>query len=379
MKKIIKKKLKNQKKLIIFMPSMEGGGVEKNIILISNYLSKYLDDISLITFDSRFNNQFNKKIKIINHTKKILNVTKYYKYFICLINLAKQIFTYKNISVFSFQANIYALILCKLLNIKIIIRSNSSPLGWSKSTFKTFIFKIFFKLADKIIVNSLEFKNQLDNKLSVNSLLIYNPLNKREIIKNSKKKIKLNFFNTNKSKILKIINIGRFTDQKDQITLLKAINEVYKKVKLKLLIIGYGKNEIMLKSFVKKNRLSNQVKIINFQKNPFPFLKRSNLFILSSKFEGLPNVLLEAIVLKKFIISSQCPTGPKEILLNGKYGYLFKIGDYKNLAKLILQYSKNKKNNKRKINEAYKSLYRFNYERNCKKYLMTVNKYLIEK
>ena len=70
MKKIIKNKLKNHNKLIIFMPSMEGGGVEKNIILISNYLSKYLNDISLITFDNKFNNQFNKKIKIINHTKK---------------------------------------------------------------------------------------------------------------------------------------------------------------------------------------------------------------------------------------------------------------------------------------------------------------------
>ena len=58
-------------------------------------------------------------------------------------------------------------------------------------------------------------------------------------------------------------------------------------------------------------------------------------------------------------------TGPKEILLNGKYGYLFKIGDYKNLAKLIIKYSKNKK--KKKIDEVYRSLYRFNFEKNCSK------------
>ena len=118
---------------------------------------------------------------------------------------------------------------------------------------------------------------------------------------------------------------------------------------------------------------------MNYQKNPFPFLKRSDLFILSSKFEGLPNVLLEALVLKKFVISTKCPTGPKEILSNGKYGYLFKVGDYKDLAKLILKYSKSRKQNKKKINEAYKSLYRFNFEKNCKKYLETVNKYLIKK
>ena len=162
-------------------------------------------------------------------------------------------------------------------------------------------------------------------------------------------------------------------------TLLKAINLINKKIKLKLLIIGYGSNERSLNSFVNKNKLKKNVKIINFQKNPFPFLKRSNLFVLSSKFEGLPNVLLEAIVLKKFVISSRCPTGPKEILLNGKYGYLFKVGDYKNLAKLILEYSKNKRKNKKKIDEAYKSLYRFNFEKNCNKYLITVIKYLIKK
>ena len=378
MKKKINNNFKNYNKLIIFMPSMEGGGVEKNIILISNYLSKYLDNISLITFDNKFNNEFDNKIKIINHTNKRLNVTKYYKYFICLINLAKLILTNKNVSVFSFQANIYALILCKLLNVKIIVRSNSSPIGWSKSIIKSFIFRIFFKLADKIIVNSQEFKNQLDNKLNVNSLLIYNPLNKEEIKKKSKKRIKFNFFHSSKSKILKIINIGRFTDQKDQITLLKAINLICKKVKLKLLIIGYGKNEGLLNSFVKKNKLTNQVKIVNFKKNPFPYLKRSDLFILSSTFEGLPNVLLEALVLKKFVISSNCPTGPKEILLNGKLGDLFQIGDYKNLAKLIFKYSKNKKRNKKKIEEAYKSLNRFDFKKNCKKYLMTVNKYLIK-
>ena len=57
---------KNKKRLIIFMPSMEGGGVEKNVILISNYISKFVKEVNLITFDKRFNKFFNKKIKILN-------------------------------------------------------------------------------------------------------------------------------------------------------------------------------------------------------------------------------------------------------------------------------------------------------------------------
>ena len=64
---------------------------------------------------------------------------------------------------------------------------------------------------------------------------------------------------------------------------------------------------------------------MNFKKNPYPYLKRSEVLILSSLFEGLPNVLLESLSLKKFVISSDCPTGPKEILDYGKNGLLFKM------------------------------------------------------
>ena len=82
---------------------------------------------------------------------------------------------------------------------------------------------------------------------------------------------------------------------------------------------------------------------INFQNNPYKYIKKSNLFILSSLYEGLPNVLLEAISLKKFVISSNCPTGPQEILKNGKLGYLFKPGDEKTLTKKIINYHNDNK------------------------------------
>jgi len=115
------------------------------------------------------------------------------------------------------------------------------------------------------------------------------------------------------------------------------------------------------------------VKIINFQKNPFKFITKADLFVLSSKFEGLPNVLLEAMALKKLVISTNCPTGPKEILANGKNGVLFKISDYKALSKIFMKiYSNKKKFNKHIIN-ANKDLKKFDFELNCKKYLCTIN------
>ena len=88
------------------------------------------------------------------------------------------------------------------------------------------------------------------------------------------------------------------------------------------------------------------------------------------------NVLLEAQTLKKYVISSDCPTGPKEILMNGKIGSLFKIGDYKMLASEIIKYNEKKINYKKKINQAYSMLERFDFEFNCKKYLSLIVKYL---
>ena len=79
--------------------------------------------------------------------------------------------------------------------------------------------------------------------------------------------------------------------------------------------------------------------------------------------------MLESQALKKFIISSDCPTGPREILLNGKAGFLFNVGDHIELSNLILHYSKNKKLLSKKISIGYKNLSRFDYNRNLKKYL----------
>jgi glycosyltransferase involved in cell wall biosynthesis len=364
---------KIEKELIIFMPSMEGGGVEKNIILISNFLIQHIKNISLITFDDKFKNKFSKKINFIypnlQGNKKF---SKYYKYFICLKMLIKIILKNKNTCVFAFQANIYCIILSKLFNFKIVVRSNSSPAGWSKNIIKNYIFRFFLKRADALIVNSYDFKKEIDRKFNTKAIVIYNPLNKAEIVKKSKEKLKFNFFDSKKS--LKIINIARFTDQKDHITLIKAFRIINKKINAKLLLIGYGPNKKKIQYSIKNFRLEKNIKILNYQDNPYKYIAKANLFILTSIYEGLPNVLLECIALKKFIISSNCKTGPREILANNKYGILFKPGDHLELANKIIYFHENKNNLKSKILKGYKSLRRFDFKKNSYKYLILIKK-----
>ena len=140
--------------------------------------------------------------------------------------------------------------------------------------------------------------------------------------------------------------------------------------------MGRGVERENLIKAIKEKKLEKFIKLISFQNNPYPYIKACDLFILSSKYEGLPNVLLEAATLKKFIISTNCPTGPREILNNGKGGFLFKIGDYRSLAKKILFFIKNKKklNKLKKIN--YKSLSRFNYTKNLESYYKAIKIFL---
>ena len=358
-----------KKELILFMPFIGGGGVEKNLYIIADYLSRKIKKITICTVSRDKKIKFDKNIKFLTPKYNVSNLKNIrLKYLISLYELFKYLLKNKNSMVISFQANIYCIILCKLLNIKIIVRSNSSPEGWYHNWIKKIIYKKIISFADKVIVNSSEFKKQMKEKFKIKVKCIYNPLNFNEIVKKSKIKTQKSFFDNS----FNIINIGRMTEQKDQITILKAINLLKNKIKLKLIIIGKGSEKINLINFIKKNKLEKIVKIMNYTENPYPYIKNANLFVLSSKYEGLPNVLLEAASLKKLIISTNCPTGPKEILNNGKGGIFFKIGDYKDLSKKIFYCFRNKKKLRHKIEYCYQNLDRFDFNKNLEEYYLTI-------
>lgn len=365
---------KNESELVFFMPSIENGGVEKNLFIIANFIAKNKKYTKIITADKKYNKYFH-NIEILTPKINFSNIHgRRLKYIFCLFELFKLILKNKKILVFSFQANLYCIILCKIFfNIKIIVRANSSSTGWSKTIIKKFIFKKILNLANKIIVNSIDLKKEFKQELNVDAKCIYNPLDRKRVIRLSKEKINFPFFQKNK-KILKIVNVGRLVDQKDQFTLLRALKIIKNKVPFKALFIGSGKNRTNMQNFIDKNNLKKNIKIIPFKKNPFLYIKQADTLILSSIYEGLPNILIEALALNKFVISSNCPTGPREILNNGKGGILFKPKDYNDLAEKIIFYSCNKKNFFKYVQYGSKKLNRFDSKINLNKYLDLIKK-----
>ena len=128
---------------------------------------------------------------------------------------------------------------------------------------KKFLYKKVYALADKIIVNSLYFQKELRNKFNLKSVCIYNPLNRKEIYKKSKEKIKLNFFRKNS---INIISVARFSDQKDHDCLIKSMNILKNDYNIKLILLGSGPLKNKIKRQIKNLKLSKNIKIVDLKK-----------------------------------------------------------------------------------------------------------------
>ena len=351
--------------IIIFFPSIEKGGADKNLFMLSNFLASKLDKVSILTCSSKYKYKFQNLNFIGPNYKFFDNFGRNIKTLVAIFYLIKILFEKKNLLILSFQSNIFSIFICKLFSTKIITRSNSFPDDWTNNFFKKKIFKIMYKLTDKSIVNSVEVKKKFSRLYNINCTHIYNPINKSKIFKLSKKNVGKFYKNMNK---LKIIIVGRLSKEKDHITFLKSLKILSKKTDFESIILGSGNQKKIIQKTILEFNLQKKIRMINFKKNPYPYIKQSDILVLSSIHEGLPNVLIEAAALKTFVISSNCETGPKEILLNGKAGALFNVGDYEGLAKKILYYQNKKQQRKKMIQKGFENLNRFDYETNLQKY-----------
>ena len=134
-----------------------------------------------------------------------------------------------------------------------------------------------------------------------------------------------------------LLGIGRLVPQKDFATLIRAFQRVQAATGARLIIFGEGPERSQLEALIRKLDLVESVDLPGFQSNPYACLARADLFVLSSRFEGLPTVLIEALACGTPVVATDCPTGPAEILENGEYGNLVPVGEVESLAKAILE------------------------------------------
>lgn len=129
-----------------------------------------------------------------------------------------------------------------------------------------------------------------------------------------------------------VLSVGRLGDQKDFPTLLKAFHVLARTRDLRLIILGEGERRQELEECIRSLNLEDKVSLPGWKANPFAFMSRAALFVLPSKFEGLGNVLIEALACGCPVVSTDCPSGPSEILEGGRVGPLVPVGDHAALA-----------------------------------------------
>ena len=199
------------------------------------------------------------------------------------------------------------------------------------------------KKYDKIIAICKEMKEEIKElypSLSHKIEYIYNPLDCNNIIEQGNENIeKITSYEKELIESDYFLAISRLdVVQKDFETLIEGYLILKNKgIKEKLYIIGEGNGRVKIEKMIEEKNLTKDVILLGQKQNPYVWIKHSKLFIHSSKYEGFGVVLLEALMMDKFIVSSNCPTGPTEILTNPKVGELFDVGDANQLAEKVLK------------------------------------------
>ncbi len=133
-----------------------------------------------------------------------------------------------------------------------------------------------------------------------------------------------------------VLGVGRLTRQKDFPTLIRAFAEVRRRRPVRLIILGEGEERPQLEALVRQLDVAGDVELPGFRDNAMGYMARSALFVLSSAWEGLPTVLIEALAAGTRVVSTDCPSGPREILQEGRLGALVPVGDSSALAAAIV-------------------------------------------
>jgi glycosyltransferase involved in cell wall biosynthesis len=131
----------------------------------------------------------------------------------------------------------------------------------------------------------------------------------------------------------RLVAVGRLVPQKDYVTLLQAVARLDPSVTLQ--ILGEGPERPLLERTIRELGLGDRVSMPGFVPNPYPHIRQADVLVMSSRWEGLPTVLLEALAFETRIVSTDCPSGPREILGDGVYGSLTPVSDARALADAI--------------------------------------------
>jgi glycosyltransferase involved in cell wall biosynthesis len=332
---------KQKKKIFFLIPAFRGGGAERVISNIANNLDRKKFEVGIITISEGGHKYLlSEDVKHFNLGKKkareaifsLIRLLRKEKPDVVVATVIQSIII---LYLTSFFIKKETTIVSRLAN------HYSKTMESQKSVQRT-LFKKALLASDHIITISHEMEQDLLDNIKIEPQkiqMIYNPIDIKSIQEKAQEEAPAELFN--KRPVLTAC--GRLAEQKGFSYLIKAFGEIKKEFSnAQLLIIGEGELKEELQNLAASVGVEEDTHFLGFQNNPFKYTSRSDIFVLSSLYEGLPSALLEAMACGVPIVSTDCPSGPKEILENGKNGQLVKWGNINELVSGIRNLLNNK-------------------------------------
>lgn len=326
------------RRIAIFLPSLRGGGAERAMLQFAGGLLQAGIEVDLVVAQAR-----GPLLRLVPAGTRLIDLRSSRVLF-ALLPLIRYLRQRRPSAIYStiMHANIIAVIAARWSGIRlpVIIRESNAPKTARTPSLASKIvlraLPYFYPRADAIIAVSEGVKGELidmNPSLAGRIRTCPTPVISEALLREADEHADHPWLHD--AKIPYILGMGRLHPQKDFPTLLRAFAAVRRQRQVRLIILGDGAERRDLIALARALGVEEDVSFPGFKENPFPYLKRARTFVLSSRYEGMPNVLVQAMALGVPVVATDCVSGPREVTRDGQLGMLVPVGDVTQLADAI--------------------------------------------
>lgn len=330
----------SERRIAFFLPTLAGGGAERVALnLLKGMLERdVLLDLVVADIEGPYLEQVPKQVRLINMGTG--RVTK------AIPALAKYLKETKPVGLLSHMnhTNVAAILAKELARSKtklVVVEHSTLSVATSdlrRSQFLPTAMKWLYPRANTIVGVSQGVSTDLERELGFQTgtvKTVYNPVIDPDLIAKAKVPLDHPWFQPGNPPVF--LAVGRLTPPKDFSNLVRAFAKLRQQKSARLMILGEGELRGELEAEIESLGIGADVSLPGFVQNPYAYMYNSSVFVLSSRWEGLPTVLIEAMACSCAVVSTDCPSGPDEILAGGKYGLLVPIENADALADAMIK------------------------------------------
>lgn len=331
------------KRVALFMPTLGGGGAERVMIQLAGKLADEGMTVALVVASSEgvLRTEVSTNVELVDlGAGRVMNA---------IMPLAAWLSGWRPHALIACQvhANVVAYLAHRRSGIdcRLILREVSTPsvnmksVGLVMRILLWFLMRWAYVRADTVVAVSHGVAEDLRRYLRADLprlRVIYNPVVDDGLYVKAEQPIDHPWFSHDES-VPVVLAVGRLTEAKNYKLLIRAFSFVVKERKARLLILGEGEERPALQRLIQSLGLSECVLLPGFDSNPYRYMRRCSVYVMSSQWEGLPGVLIQALALKASIVATDCKSGPSEILAEGRFGRLVPVGEPDALSRAMLQ------------------------------------------